>query len=111
MSHFIGGLLSSLFFFAVAGVLMPQALRGMAIARPLAVFFVAEGAWTLVAGILLWIHSTTAPVMLWIHFMLFALCAAYLLYELYRINRQKRDGATPPPAARDNTNDKENEQS
>lgn len=97
MSHFFAGLLSSLFFFAVAGILLTPTLRTMVIARPLAIFFVAEGAWTLVTGILLWIHTSTAAVMNWVHFILMALAAGYLFYELYVVYRRGKESVVPTP--------------
>ena len=97
MSHFVAGILSSLFFFAVAAILLTPPLRGIVVARPLAIFFAVEGTWTLVAGILLWIHASTAVVMTWIHFILMAIAAAYLLYELCVVYRRNKDGVVPTP--------------
>jgi len=97
MSHAIFGFLFSFVFFAVAAILMTPTLRGMVIARTLAIFFAAEGLCTLLTGIMLWIHDTTAVVMNWVHLVVVGACAAYLFYELCVAYRRGKDSVVLPP--------------
>lgn len=90
-------ILSSLFFFAVAAILRTEQLRAIPLSRPLTYYFLMEAVWTLLAGLLALIWSTTAIWSLYVHYVLLAIAAAYLFYCCCALYRAKKDGGPDAP--------------
>lgn len=89
-------IISSLFFFAVAAILRTDQLKEMPISKALSYYFLAEGVWTILAGLLVWIWSETAIWSLYVHYVLIAIVAGYLFYCYCVLYRAKKDGVEDP---------------
>ncbi len=97
-------IISSLFFFAVAAILRTDQLKEMPVSKALSYYFLAEGVWTILAGLLVWIWAETAIWSIYIHYILIAIVAGYLFYCYCVLYRAKKDGTEdakiPEPSIR-----------
>ena len=97
-------IISSLFFFAVAAILRTDQLKEMPVSKALSYYFLAEGVWTILAGLLVWIWAETAIWSIFIHYILIAIVAGYLFYCYCVLYRAKKDGTEdakiPEPSIR-----------
>ena len=75
-------ILSALVCFAVATILFTPPLRSFPFYLGFSIYFLFEGAWTLLnaVALLIWPYSNF---MVWVHYVGAILFAGYLLYSLY----------------------------